>query len=133
MVRPLAGAGLTAPRPMTLVCRRTHHGVVARAATGLTGVRLRTGVAVVAGGTVRLQNGGRARTSCGHATARLVALVTIGTHYRVVARADPSLTGVRLCTGIAIVTARAVRPRRRHASLCETIGDARPDVTLIVE
>ena len=99
---------------MTLIGGGTSHRVAACAATALTGIRLSAGVAVTAGTAIGF---GRVRAGAiGRVTSpSYMALIGGGADYRVRTSAGPRLTGITLRTGIAIVTARAVRLRRRHA------------------
>src|SRR2546427_484048 len=103
-----------AARRVALVPIGTHHRGATRADAALTGVTLRTGIAIVTR-RARLRNWRGARPRCGHAVARLVALVPIGTHHRGATRADAALTGIALRTGIAVVTRRALLRNWRGA------------------
>src|SRR5438093_1214881 len=99
--------GVARPGGVALVQRRADDGLRAHAARALTGVGLRAGVAVVAGGGVG-PGGVAARPRRGVAGAGGVTLVGGRAHDRIRARAGAGLTGVGLRAGVAVVAGGAV-------------------------
>jgi hypothetical protein len=110
----LSRCWVACPRRVTLVRSQADDGIAADTGPSLTGIRLRTQVAIVAGGPVRLRWIG-ANASRGIAGSRVVALVGGGADDRVTAHADSSLTRVGLGAGIAIVARCPIRLRRVRA------------------
>src|SRR5437773_2466387 len=90
-----------------LIGRGTSHWVAARAAACLTSIGLRAGVAVVTGRAVSLGRVG-ALACTRIAGAGDVTLIGSRAGHRTAARANAHLAGIRLGTGVAIITGRAV-------------------------
>jgi hypothetical protein len=87
-IRAVAGCRVAFAGDMTLIERGANNVVAANARSGLAGVRLRAGVAVIAGGAVcewRI----RTDTRCGVADADPVALIGRGADDRIAADAFP--------------------------------------------
>src|SRR5712691_10981113 len=108
---------------MTLIEGRAGDRIAARAGPSLAGVGLGTGVAVIARRAVWLR---RVRTDAcrGVACAGYVTLVERRADDRVAARAGPSLAGVGLGTGVAVIAGRAVWLRRVRTDACRRIARA---------
>jgi len=89
---------------VALIERSTHDRIGALAAPGLTGVSLAAGIAVITGSVVGFY---RVRANSGSRIAepQVMTLIQRRANHRVGARADTSLTGVRLGTGITVIAA----------------------------
>jgi hypothetical protein len=96
---------------MAKVERRASNWVCPSTRTGLTAIRLRTGISVITNRTIGFRRIG-ARTSTWIANARIVALAERRTNDRVCPGTGASLTRIRLRTGISVATNRAIGLRR---------------------
>src|SRR5438034_7314961 len=103
----LAARVLVADGLVAVVGRHARYRERPGAHSGLAGVALRAGVAVVAGGAVGLRGVG-ARAGRGVAGAGGVALVSCGAEDGIRAGARPGLTGVGPGAGVAVVAGGAV-------------------------
>src|SRR5439155_20883738 len=106
-------SGITCPSDMTLVRGGANHRVRARADTRQAGVGLRTSITVVAGSTIKLRGVG-AETRGGITRSGDVTLIGGGADYRVTSCAYPTLAGVGLRAGVAVVA--GIRVRRVDAA-----------------
>src|SRR5207248_2816140 len=104
-LRADARCGVAGADVVTLIQCGADDGTAGDTAAALTGVALRTGIAVAAGRTVRRV---RIRAGPGGWVARpnRVTLIQRGTEDWIHADANACLAGVGLCAGIAIVARR---------------------------
>src|SRR5204862_462756 len=119
-----AGRGVTGAGDVALVEWRADDRIAAGADAGAARVRLRAGVAVVAGGAVHRRRVG-ALARGGITGPRHVALVGGRAHDGVAARADAALTRVGPGAGVAVVAGRAVHRRRVGALARGGVAGAR--------
>src|SRR5207253_1737832 len=119
-----ARRGVARARHVALVEGGAGDGVAPDAAPALAGVGLRAGVGVVAGRPVRRRGVGAAARR-GIARARHVALVEGGAGDGVAPDAAPTLAGVGLRAGVAVVAGRPVRRRGVGAAARRGVARAR--------
>src|SRR3989449_295416 len=119
-----ARGGVARARHVALVEGGAGDGVAPDAAPALAGIGLRAGVAVGARRPVRRRGGGAAARR-GVARARHVALVEGGAGDGVAPDAAPTLAGVGLCAGVAVVAGRPVRRRGGGAAARRGVARAR--------
>src|SRR5262249_46869380 len=113
----------------TLIIAGANDLIGASANPALARVGLRAGVAIVAGGAVRL-GGIRAQAGYGIARARVMALIASGADFGIGAGAGPRLARIGLRASVAIVTGSAVRLGGIRALTCH--GIARPRIMALI-
>jgi hypothetical protein len=92
---------------VALIERDTRHRIAARAASCLTGIRLRAGIRIIARrtiGFVRVRANARRRI----AYADIVALIQRDTRNRIATRASSRLAGIRLRARIRVIARRTI-------------------------
>ncbi len=119
-----SGDGVANARIVALIERRAYDGIGPGTRAGLAGIGLRASIVVIACRAIGFARIG-AHTRHGIADPRVVALVERGAYDRIGPGTRAGLAGIRLRTGIAVITGRTIGFARIGAHSGDGIANAR--------